>query len=155
MRRECRERFPPAANFKGNRYLAIPVCITARALRTWCMSGSLTCGDGENIPGIPGACAPAILRIWQEAHYWGCVMASWPLSPRLLVTLQILITTNHIQHSWWCHSKIGAELMWCSYHVFTIWQNMSISNNVDVIWMFHINENLYIKSGSMLTFSNW
>ena len=34
----------------------------------WCMSGSLTCGDGENIPGIPGACAPAILRIWKEAH---------------------------------------------------------------------------------------
>ena len=43
----------------------------------WCMSGSLTCGDGENVPGIPGACAPAILRIWQEAHaksslaHWG------------------------------------------------------------------------------------
>ena len=36
----------------------------------WCMSGSLTCGDGENVPGIPGACAPAILRIWQEAHVW-------------------------------------------------------------------------------------
>ena len=35
----------------------------------WCMSGSLTCGDRENVPGIPGACAPAILRIWQEAHY--------------------------------------------------------------------------------------
>ena len=34
----------------------------------WCMSGSLTCGDEENVPGIPGACAPAILRIWQEAH---------------------------------------------------------------------------------------
>ena len=34
----------------------------------WCMSGSLTCGDGENVPIIPGACAPAILRIWQEAH---------------------------------------------------------------------------------------
>ena len=34
----------------------------------WCMSGSLTCGDGENVSGIPGACAPAILRIWQEAH---------------------------------------------------------------------------------------
>ena len=34
----------------------------------WCMSGSLTCGDGENVPGIPGSCAPAILRIWQEAH---------------------------------------------------------------------------------------
>ena len=35
----------------------------------WCMPGSLTCGDGENVPGIPGACASAILRIWQEAHY--------------------------------------------------------------------------------------
>ena len=23
----------------------------------WCMSGSLTCGGGENVPGIPGACA--------------------------------------------------------------------------------------------------
>ena len=30
----------------------------------WCMSESLTCGDGENVFGIPGACAPAILRIW-------------------------------------------------------------------------------------------
>ena len=35
----------------------------------WCMSGSRTRGDGENVPGIPGACAPAILRIWQEAHF--------------------------------------------------------------------------------------
>ena len=34
----------------------------------WCMSGSLTYSDGENVPGIPRACAPAILRIWKEAH---------------------------------------------------------------------------------------
>ena len=34
----------------------------------WCMSGSLACGDGDNVPGIPGACAPASLHIWQEAH---------------------------------------------------------------------------------------
>ena len=39
----------------------------------WCMSGSLTCGDGEN---VPGACAPAILRIWQEAH---CFLIALPL----------------------------------------------------------------------------
>ena len=32
----------------------------------WCMSGSLTCSNGENVPSIPCACA--ILRIWQEAH---------------------------------------------------------------------------------------
>ena len=54
----------------------------------WCMSGSLTCGDGENVPGIPGACAPAILRIWQEAHStgewmrwiycrWYCILSWW------------------------------------------------------------------------------
>ena len=34
----------------------------------WCMLGSLTCDGGENDPGIPGACAPAILRIWQKTH---------------------------------------------------------------------------------------
>ena len=27
-----------------------------------------TCVTGESVPGIPGACAPAILRIWEEAH---------------------------------------------------------------------------------------
>ena len=32
----------------------------------WCMSGPLT--RGENVPGIPGACLPTVLRIWQEAH---------------------------------------------------------------------------------------
>ena len=31
----------------------------------WCMSGSLASGGGKN---VPGACAPAIFRIWQEAH---------------------------------------------------------------------------------------
>ena len=43
----------------------------------WCMSGSLTCGDGENVPGIPGACAPAILRIWQKAHCVHPHKSSW------------------------------------------------------------------------------
>ena len=34
----------------------------------WCMSGSLARGGGENVLGIPSACALALLRIWQEAH---------------------------------------------------------------------------------------
>ena len=55
----------PTTDFKRNRHLAIPACITARASR---MSWSLTRGSGENVPGIPGACATAILRFWQEAH---------------------------------------------------------------------------------------
>ena len=36
-------------------------CVTHVPL---CMSGLLTCGDGKNVPSIPGACAPAVLRIW-------------------------------------------------------------------------------------------
>ena len=32
----------------------------------WCMSRSLTCGGGEN---VPGAYAPAIWRIWQDVHW--------------------------------------------------------------------------------------
>ena len=47
----------------------------------WCMSGSLTCGNGENVPGIPGACAPGILRIWQEAH--GVCSGFWAISSGL------------------------------------------------------------------------
>ena len=58
MHRECRERFPrhrfqrkplvsdPGMNH-GARLMHVP----------WCMSGSLTSGGGENVPGIPGACA--------------------------------------------------------------------------------------------------
>ena len=33
-----------------------------------CVTGSLTRGRGENVPGIPGASAPAISRTWQKAH---------------------------------------------------------------------------------------
>ena len=43
----------------------------------WCMSGSLTCSGGENVPGIPGACAPAILCIWQEAHWHIIIWHKW------------------------------------------------------------------------------
>ena len=58
MRRECRERFPRF------RKLAIPTCITARASRTCrdaCRDRSIAVSfnvdGGENVPGIPGACA--------------------------------------------------------------------------------------------------
>ena len=52
----------------------------------WCMSGPLTRGGGKNYPGIPGACAPAILRIRYKrpmhkcAHFcseW-CIMGYGP-----------------------------------------------------------------------------
>ena len=57
MRRECRERFP------HHRGLATPTCIMARvrrmcrdACRDRYLSVSFEVGDGENVPGIHGAC---------------------------------------------------------------------------------------------------
>ena len=57
MRWECRERFSrrrlqwkplfsDLGIYHGRRVTHVP----------WCMSGSLTRGGGENVPGIPGAC---------------------------------------------------------------------------------------------------
>ena len=58
MRQECRERFPrhrlqrkPRVSYPGMHHGS---CVTHVP---WCMSGSLTRGGGENVPGIPGACA--------------------------------------------------------------------------------------------------
>ena len=56
MRRECRERFH--RHQLQRKPLAITSCITVRASRvTWCTSGSLSRGVGENVTGIPCACA--------------------------------------------------------------------------------------------------
>ena len=58
MRRECRERFSrhrfqskPLVNDPGMHH---DTCVTHVS---WCMSGSLIRGGGENVRGIPGACA--------------------------------------------------------------------------------------------------
>ena len=74
----------------------------------WCMSGSLTCGDGENVPGIPGACAPANLRIWQEAHR-PCALHPGISTPRDYwdpfyyhgLTLILVWISNHIHVKVW------------------------------------------------------
>ena len=49
----------PATDFKRKPLVSDPgmhhaTCVTHVP---WCMSGSLTRGGGENVPGIPGACA--------------------------------------------------------------------------------------------------
>ena len=58
MRWECRERFP-RQRLQRKSLVSDPgmhhgTCVTHLP---WCMSGSLTRGDGENVPGSPGACA--------------------------------------------------------------------------------------------------
>ena len=56
----------PAPDFKGNHYLAIPACITARASSTCCD----ICRDRK--PAMAGKTFPPFLvhaqRIWQKAH---------------------------------------------------------------------------------------
>ena len=60
----------PATDFKGNRFLAIPACITARASRT-CRDA---CRDRysalarKTFPAFPAHAQPTSLHIWQEAH---------------------------------------------------------------------------------------
>ena len=58
MHRECRKRFPrhrlqkkPLVSGPGMHH---GTCVTHVP---WCKSESLACGGGENVPGIPGACA--------------------------------------------------------------------------------------------------
>ena len=58
MHRECSERFPRYRRLRKPLVRDPSVhhgtCVTHVP---WCMSGSLTRGGGENVPGIPGACA--------------------------------------------------------------------------------------------------
>ena len=58
MRRECRERFPrhrlPRKQLVSDPGMHHGTCVTHVP---WCMSGSLTRGGEEHVPGIPGACA--------------------------------------------------------------------------------------------------
>ena len=85
MHRECLELF------SGHRFQRKPLVSdpgmhhgTCVAHVPWYMSGSLTRGGGENVPGIPGACAPAILRIWQEAHSSHVSSIAWDVFWRRL-----------------------------------------------------------------------
>ena len=64
--------FPPAADFEGNRYLAIPACITARAWRT--------CRDAcrDRLPAVTGKTFPAFPA---HAHPQFCVSGKRPIAP--------------------------------------------------------------------------
>ena len=70
----------------------------------WCMSGSLTCGHGENVPGIPGTCAPAILRIWQEVYAYTLLKTSqWLKCSKNWLTINSL-------HGWWMLRSIQIDI---------------------------------------------
>ena len=58
MRRECRERFP-RHRLRRKSLVSDPGMHHGTYVPhvPWCMSGSLTCYGGGNVPDIPGACA--------------------------------------------------------------------------------------------------
>ena len=84
MRRECRERFPrhrvqrkPLVSDTGMYH---GTCVTHVP---WCMSQSLTRGGGENVPGIPGACATRDFTYLARGHWpfpWDSYQWFLPLS---------------------------------------------------------------------------
>ena len=56
----CAGNVFPATDFKGSQPLVSDPGMHHCSCAThvpWCMSGSLTRGSGENVPGIPGVCA--------------------------------------------------------------------------------------------------
>ena len=85
MHRECRERFP-RHRFQGTPLGSDPgmhhgACIVHVP---WWMYGSLTCGDGEDVPGIPGACATHNFRYLARGPLSGCEAG---ISPECLLWL--------------------------------------------------------------------
>ena len=58
MHQECRERFP-CHRLQRKLLISDPGMHHGTCIMhvLWCMSGLLTHGGGENVPGIPGACA--------------------------------------------------------------------------------------------------
>ena len=74
MCRECWERFPhhrlqrkPLFSDPGmNHY----TCVTHLP---WCMSGWLTRVGGENVPGIPGACATRNFTYLARGSWWNVI----------------------------------------------------------------------------------
>ena len=84
MRRERRERFPhhqlqrkPLVSDPGMHH---GTCVTHVP---WCMSGSLNRGGGENVPGIPGACATRNFTYlargpwWHQIYVQSCFTVTW------------------------------------------------------------------------------
>ena len=90
----------------------------------WCMSGSFTCGDGENVAGIPGACAPAILRIWQEAHSFSADSPCFGTS-----VIEVLC---HEYHSW---LMIKFNTSYIEILICDEWDSIQLFS-VDVYWKF-------------------
>ena len=107
MRRECRERFP-RHRLQRKQYLGMHhgTCVTHVP---WCMSGLLTRGGGENVHGIPGACAT---RNFTYVARGPCLLMSW-----------LLTSPGHRQSSFERTHKFSSSVL----DIFT-WINENLSD---------------------------
>ena len=107
MRRECRERFPrnrlqrkPQVSDPGMHHG------TSVTHVPWCMSGLLTSNSGENVPGIPGACATRNFTYLVRGPWYH----PWTLSQSLYTTLNGgSVTTCPLRNVGNSHSVIWAH----------------------------------------------
>ena len=92
MRRECSERFPrhrlqrkPPVSDPGMHH---GTCVTHVP---WCTSGSLTRDGGENVPGIPGACATRNFKYLARGpwEYLNIRLRTWVKSKSLYIGVLI------------------------------------------------------------------
>ena len=81
--------FSPATDFKGNRKLAIPACITARAWRT--------CRDAcrDRLPAVTGKTFPAFPA---HAHPQFCVSGKRPIGQSYVASEAILVENWKLNH---------------------------------------------------------
>ena len=117
MRRECWESFPrhrlqrkPLVSDTGMHY---GTCVTHVP---WCMSGSLTCDGGENVPGIPGACATCNFAYLVRCPLAKVHVLSFPLPIAIEINLYGSMWTSEIDKANHQNVADGARL-WNDYSV--------------------------------------
>ena len=79
----------------------------------WCMPGSLTCSGGENVPGIPGACA--------TRNFMSLVRVSWSLQHRPERRRHYMPSC----HEYAARSPLPDCIMVCCQNIGTGWENIT------------------------------
>ena len=79
----------------------------------WCMSGLLTHGGGENVPGIPGACATRNFTYPARGPLWSieCVSEYWRIGVNIRVT-DINIRYSRLLYTNWSINRCTAKTTW-------------------------------------------
>ena len=119
IRRECRERFlrhrlqrKPLVSEPGMHHG------TSVTHVPWCMSGSLTRGSGENVPGIPSASATLkFVHLVRGPWTSTCFPIGWAIMGAF---------TNHCAQPWqfiWCHPTKSIELPMIRDVMILIWRH--------------------------------